>query len=444
MSSAGSKGRDLIERRHRAVCRGVGQLSDMTAASASGALVTDADGREFIDFAGGIGVMNVGHCDPAVVAAIAEQANRLLHASIHVATYEPYVALCEKLIELFPHGKGTKAMLVNSGAEAVENAIKIARQATGRPGVICYTGAFHGRTLLATTLTSKVTYKLGCGPFAPEVYRLPFPVVRTRAGDIEAEVVERELARLHRTLRDTVAAADIAAIIIELVQGEGGFFVAPKGYVEGLRTICDEHGIVLIFDEVQTGFARTGAWAAYEHYGVTPDLSSWAKSMGGGLPISCVIGTGTVMDKVTPGTLGGTYGGNPVACTAALATIRRMKELNLNDRAAHTGAVVRERFETIASCVLEVTDIRGLGSMMAIEFCEGGDLGRPAGSLVKRIIEACHDRGLLIISAGVDGNVVRVLGPIVITDRELARGLDIFEEVVRSLTSESASAPAGS
>ncbi|MEQ8771120.1 MAG: aspartate aminotransferase family protein [Phycisphaerales bacterium] len=441
MSSAGPKGRDLIERRHRAVCRGVGQLSDMTAASASGATVIDADGRSFIDFAGGIGVMNVGHGDPAVVAAIKDQADTLLHASIHVATYEPYVALCEKLVELFPHGEGTKAMLVNSGAEAVENSIKIARQATGRSAVICYTGAFHGRTLLATTLTSKVNYKLGCGPFAPEVYRLPYPVVRAR--DDEAEVVERELARLRRTLHDTVAARDVAAIIIELVQGEGGFFVAPKAYVEGLRAICDEHGIVLIIDEVQTGFARTGAWAAYEHYGVTPDLSPWAKSMGGGLPISCVIGSGAVMDKVTPGTLGGTYGGNPVACAAALATIRRMEELSLNERAAHTGAVIRERFEAIASRVREVSDVRGLGAMMAIEFGEGSDPGRPAGALVKRVIDACRERGLLIIAAGVDGNVVRVLAPIVITDEELARGLDIFEEVVLSMTSQPASASAG-
>lgn len=428
MTTSGAKGRALVERRQRVVCRGVGMLSEMTADSAAGALLTDADGREFIDFAGGIGVMNVGHCDPEVIAAITGQSDRLLHASIHVATYEPYVALCEKLVELFPHGDETKAMLVNSGAEAVENAIKIARQATGRTGVICFTGGFHGRTLLATTLTSKVNYKTGCGPFAPEIYRLPYPIVRS--GDDERAVVERELTRLRAALRDTVAATDVAAIIIELVQGEGGFFVAPAPYVRELRKICDEHGIVLIIDEVQTGFARTGRWGAYEHYGVRPDLSPWAKSMGGGLPISCVIGNAEVMDKVAPGTLGGTYGGNPVACAAALATIRRIDELGLNQRSEQIGAVIRERFESIGKRVPEVRDVRGLGAMMAIEFCEDGDESRPATAMVKKIIDGCRERGLLIIAAGVDSNVVRVLCPIVITDEQLARGLDIFEEVV--------------
>ncbi|MEQ9616765.1 MAG: aspartate aminotransferase family protein [Phycisphaerales bacterium] len=444
MSRTGSdRGAELIARRAKVVCHGVGQLSAMTAASASGATITDLDGREFIDFAGGIGVMNVGHCDEHVVRAIREQAGRLLHACIHVATYEPYVALCEKLVELFPHGGPTKAMLVNTGAEAVENSIKIARQATGRSAVICYTGAFHGRTLLATTLTSKVNYKLGCGPFPPEIYRLPYPAVRTALGETEEEVVGRELARLRMALRDTVAASSVAAIIIELVQGEGGFYVAPVPYIRGLRDICDEHGIVLIFDEVQTGFARTGAWGASEHFGVAPDLSPWAKSLGGGLPISCVIGKASVMDKVTPGTLGGTFGGNPVACAAALATIERMEKLGLNARAREIGEVIRRRFESIAERVPQVTDIRGLGAMLAIEFCADGDPARPDGALVKAIIDTCRERGLLIIAAGIDSNAVRVLSPIVISDDELARGLGIFEDVVLSLTNSSAAQPAG-
>ena len=333
---------ELIKRRERVVSRGVGRMSDLTAASASGATIMDANGREYIDFAGGIGVMNVGHSDPKVIEAIREQAELLQHASIHVSTYEGYVALCEKLVELLPHGPhGTKAMLVNSGAEAVENSIKIARQATGRNAVICFTGAFHGRTSMAATLTSKISYKIGCGPFMPDVYRLPYPVYRSRFGPSEQEVCDRELARLRAAFQDTVAAADVAAIILELVQGEGGFYVAPREYVLGLREICDEHGIMLIFDEVQTGFARTGRWGAFEHYGVQPDLSPWAKSMGGGLPISCVIGKAEVMDAATPGTLGGTYGGNPVACAAALATIARMEELNSNARAEHIGVIVR-------------------------------------------------------------------------------------------------------
>ncbi len=412
------------------MCRGVGRLSDMTAVSASGATVVDAEGRSFIDFAGGIGVMNVGHGDAAVVEAIRSQAGRLIHASIHVSTYEPYVALCEKLIELLPHGASTRAMLVNSGAEAVENAIKIARQATGRDAIVCFTGGFHGRTLLASSLTSKINYKTGCGPFAPEIYRLPYPVVRAGRGVSEAAVVERELARMREAFADTVAARDVAAVILELVQGEGGFHVAPRGYVEGLREICDAHGIVLIFDEVQTGFARTGRWGAYEHYGVVPDLSTWAKSMGGGLPISGVVGRGEVMDRVTPGTLGGTYGGNPVACAAALATIRRMQELDLNARAEHVGRVIRARFGAIAARCSEIVDVRGLGAMMAIEFGEGGDADRPAKDLVARVIGRCRERGLLVIPAGLHGNVIRVLSPIVITDEELERGLDILGEAI--------------
>lgn len=429
----------LIARRERVVCRGVGRLSSLTARSASGATITDVDGREYLDFAGGIGVMNVGHCDPEVVEAIREQAGRLLHACTHVATYEPYVELCEKLVELFPHGNaGTRAMLVNSGAEAVENAVKVARQATGRGAVICFTGGFHGRTLLATTLTSKVNYKSGCGPYAPEVYRLPYPVCRARTGPSEHEVAENGLALLRESFRDTVAATDVAAVILELVQGEGGFNVAPRRFVEGLREICDEHGIVLIIDEVQTGFARTGCWAAYEHYGVVPDLSTWAKSLGGGLPIAAVVGRAEVMDRVAPGTLGGTYGGNPVACIAALATIRRMSELDLNARAAHTGRVIRDRFERLASRVPEITDVRGLGAMMAIELSDDGDPSRPASALTARIIADCLARGLVVIPAGVHSNVVRVLAPLVISDEELSRGLDIIEASTLSQVSPQA------
>ena len=424
---------DLIRRRDRVVCPGVGRLSALTAASARGATLTDADGREFIDFAGGIGVMNVGHTDPAVVAAINHQASRLLHTCIHVATYEPYVALCERLVELFPHHEpgsndSTKAMLVNTGAEAVENSIKIARQATGRDAVICFTGAFHGRTMLAATLTSKVGYKTGCGPFMPEVYRLPFPVVRR--GQDEASIVARELARLRAALKNTVAPRDLAAIIVEPVQGEGGFHVLPPAYARGLRDICNEHAIVLILDEVQTGFGRTGTWAAYEHLGVKPDLSPWAKSMGGGLPISCVIGKASVMDRVTPGTLGGTYGGNPVACAAALATIKRMEELDLNAKATRDGRTIRNRFESIAARIPAITDVRGLGAMLAIEFSIDADPDRPDAPTVAAIINTCRDQGLLVIPAGVDSNAIRVLAPLVIDDATLARGLDILEAAI--------------
>ena len=425
-----SHSEDLVRRRERVVCPGVGRLSPVAAVSAAGAVITDADGREFIDFASGIGVMNVGHCDGAVVRAIQEQAARLLHTSIHVTTYEPYVALCEKLVELLPHGGPTKAMLVNTGAEAVENAIKIARQATGRPAVVCFTGAFHGRTLLCASLTSKVAYKTGCGPFAPEVYRLPFPVVTPGAGETDHEVSQRELARLRGAFKDTVAPDSVAAVIIELVQGEGGFHVAPRAYIEGLRELCDEHGIVLIFDEVQSGFGRTGAWAASEHFGVTPDLSTWAKAMGGGLPIAAVVGKAVVMDKVTPGTLGGTYGGNPVACAASLAAIGQIERLKLNARASKLGEAIRERFDALAATTPGIRDVRGLGAMMAVEFCETSAPARPDAAIVKAVIDDCRARGLLVISAGVHGNVIRTLVPLTITDEQLQTGLDILCEAI--------------
>jgi 4-aminobutyrate aminotransferase/(S)-3-amino-2-methylpropionate transaminase len=431
-----SRSENLVRRRDAVVCPGVSRGSGLTAASAKGAIITDLDGREFIDFAGGIGVMNVGHSDPAVVKAIAEQASKLQHTCIHVATYEPYVALCEELASIFPHGRAgeaTKVVLINTGAEAVENSIKIARQATGRDGVICFTGAFHGRTMLCSTLTSKVDYKKGCGPFLSEIYRLPYP--RRFPGEpamSEAALVERELSRLRAAFKDTVAAENVAAIIIEPVQGEGGFHVAPAEYLRGLRAICDEHGIVLIFDEVQSGFCRTGKWAAYEHAGVVPDLSTWAKSMGGGMVISCVIGSAKVMDKVTPGTLGGTYGGNPVSCAAALAAISSMKKLDLNARGAAMGKIIRDRFHALHGRTSMVTEVRGLGAMVAIELCEDGDERRPAAAVVKKVVDSCRERGLLVISAGVYGNVIRVLAPLVIMDEELQRGLDILcEEISR-------------
>lgn len=426
----GTRGAGLVARRQKVVCSGVGMLSPMTVDTASGAVITDVDGREFIDFASGIGVMGVGHGDPAVIEAVREQVGTLQHACIHVATYEPYVALCEKLVDLFPHHEekndSTKAMLISTGAEAVENAIKIARQATGRAGVICFTGAFHGRTLLAGSLTSKTRLKEGCGPYAPEIYRLPFPKAVPGEAIDEAALVKRELTRLERAFDDTVSAGQVAAIIIEVVQGEGGFNVAPKAYLEGLRRICDEHGIVLIFDEVQSGFCRTGKWAGYEHSGVKPDLSPWAKAMGGGLPIACVIGKASVMDKVNPGTLGGTYGGNPVSCAAALAAIKRMEELDLNARATAIGNTIHQRFSDLQKKIEQVTDVRGVGAMVAIELCENGDPTRPAPAIVKAVIDDCRNQGLLVIAAGVAGNCIRVLTPLVITDGQLDRGLDIL------------------
>ncbi len=433
--------KDLLDRRAAVTPRGVPRVTPATASHARGATLVDLEGNEYIDLAGGIGVMNAGHGQERVVRAISEQAERLVHTCFHVATYEPYVRLCETLADLFPHGERTKVLLVNSGAEAVENAVKIARQATGRSGVICFTGAFHGRTLLGMSLTSKVGYKTGCGPFAPEVYRLPFPNFYGDGDGLTLDgFVDRELNRLRKALVNTVAAEHVAAIIIEPVQGEGGFVVAPPEYLTGLRKICDKHGIVLIFDEVQTGFCRTGKWAAYEHFDVRPDVSTWAKSMGGGLPIAAVIGKAEIMDGARPGTIGGTYGGNPVACAAALATIEVMKDLNLNARATEIGRRCMERFQQIkARCPL-VGDVRGLGAMVALEFVHDGDPQRPAPKVVKEILARCIDRGVLALSAGVHGNVIRILSPLVITDEQLERGLDTLEEEILRCTSVPAAA----
>ncbi|MBI1356459.1 MAG: aminotransferase class III-fold pyridoxal phosphate-dependent enzyme [Acidobacteria bacterium] len=427
-----SLNKEWIDRRLRAVPRGVGIFAgETTAESGHGARLVNADGRELIDFAGGIGVVNAGHCAPEVVEAVQQQAAKLMHACIHVATYEPYVELCEKLNALFPHGGPTKTMLVNTGAEAVENAIKIARQATGRPAIFCYTGAFHGRTMMGMALTSKTSYKLGCGPFAPEVYRLPFPsLFHDGDGLTEAELVRRELQRFEDAFYYYAPADQVAAVILEVVQGEGGFLPVPKGYLQGLREICNRHGILLICDEVQSGFCRTGRWAAYEHYEVTPDLSTWAKSMGSGLPIGAVIGRADVMDAARPGTIGGTYGGNPVACAASLATISVMEKLDLNGRAQRIGARVREAFEGLQTQTDVVADVRGLGAMIGMELCYDGDPHRPAGSVTADALARCRDNGVLVLPAGAHGNIIRTLSPLVIEDADLERALAVMTESI--------------
>jgi len=426
-----TKSESLLQRRMAVVSNGVGIFNNATAAYAKGAKIVDLDGNEFLDFAGGIGVVNAGHCPQPVVDAIIEQTKKFIHTSFNVVTYEPYIELCEKLVEILPHGESTKVMLVSTGAEAVENAVKIAKQHTSRQAVLCFTGAFHGRTLMAMTLTSKISYKQNCGPFAPEVYRLPFPN-KYRYGQnlTEDEFVDQELRRLHESALNLVNPESVAAIIIEPIQGEGGFYPAPKKYLVGLKEFCDTHGIVLIFDEVQSGFARTGKWAAYEHYGITPDLSTWAKSMGSGLPIGCVIGKAEIMDSAKPGTIGGTYIGNPVACAGALATIKYMEEIDLNQRGVEVGNIIRTRFEEMKSKFPQIGDVRGLGAMMAMEFNLDGDPKKPDHELCKKVINFCFSKKLIIISAGTHKNIIRILCPLVITNDELNQGLDIIEAAI--------------
>jgi 4-aminobutyrate aminotransferase/(S)-3-amino-2-methylpropionate transaminase len=327
-------------------------------------------------------------------------------------------------------------MLTNSGAESVENAIKIARQATKRSAIICYTGAFHGRTLMATSLTSKVGYKMGCGPFAPEVYRIDFPdYPHDHRGMSEDEFADYHLKKLDDFFHYNVSEKDVAAIIIECVQGEGGFRVTPKKYLQGLRKVCDEYGILLIIDEVQTGFCRTGKWGAYQHFDVTPDISTWAKSMASGMPLGAVVGKLSVMDGINPGTIGGTYLGNPVCCAASIATIDYMKEIDLNAKAQRVGETVRSSFESLKKKFPKhVSDVRGLGAMMAFELSVDGNIQKPDGELAKQMVQRCYEKGLIIITAAAAGNVIRVLSPLVIEEDDLKRGLEIIEESLKELT----------
>ncbi len=421
----------LLERRHAVVAHGVGIFNTATVTSAKGATITDADGNEWIDFAGGIGVVNAGHCPDSVVKAIQNQAEEYIHTSFNVVTYEPYLELCETLIDILPHGPDTKAVLVSTGAEAIENAIKIARQATRREAILCYTDAFHGRTMMGMTLTSKIDYKLNCGPFAPEVYRLPFPnYYRYNRQEGIDDFAELELKRLRESVRNVVDPNNVAAVIIELIQGEGGINPAPARYVEGLRQFCDEHGILLIFDEIQSGFGRTGAWACWQTYGVTPDISTYAKSMGSGMPIAAVLGKTDVMDAAAPGTIGGTYMGNPVCCAAALATIAYMKEIDLNKRGAEVGEVTRQRLNHLKDICRQIGDVRGMGAMLALEFVHNDDPHQPDSEICADIVRACAERGLILLSAGTHKNIIRILSPLVISDAQLNQGLDILEQEV--------------
>lgn len=425
---------NFFPRRDKAIPKAIIGATKLTVARAKGARFWDLDGKEFIDFSGGIGVLNAGHCPPEVVRAIAKQSGTLMHSFFNLLNHEPYVQLAEKLNQLLPHGPETRTMFVSTGAEAVENAIKIARQATGRAGIICYTGGFHGRTLMGMSLTSKVSYKTGCGPFAPEIYRIPFPDYYHNGKGLKFEAfVDQELANFNKYLSSVVAPDNVAAVILEPVQGEGGFYVIPPRYLQGLRQICDQHGILLILDEVQSGFGRTGKWAAYEHYGVIPDISTWAKSLGSGIPIAAVMGKADIMDKARPGTLGGTYAGNPVACAGALATVEYMEKININRKGEAVGKTVRAAFERLKKECPAIGDVRGLGAMVAVELVKNGDPNQPDAALTKQWVDACAARGLFMISAGVYGNVIRVLCPLVIDQPTLKQGLEIMREELLAL-----------
>ncbi|WP_002150243.1 4-aminobutyrate--2-oxoglutarate transaminase [Bacillus cereus] len=426
----------LHERRKNAVPEGPYNITELYVQSAKGAIITDVDGNELIDFAGGIGMQNVGHCHPKVVKAIQEQVESSIHSCFHVAPYESYITLAERLNELTPGDFKKKTMFANSGAEAVENAVKIARKATGRSAIVSFERAYHGRTLLTMSLTSKVKpYKHGFGPFVSEVYKLPYPYYyRAEEGLTPEEVDAQILAYFERFMLAEVASDNIAAIILEPLQGEGGFIVPTTTFMQGVRNICDKYGIIMIADEIQTGFARTGSLFAMDHFGVAPDLMTFSKSIAAGMPLSAITGRADLMDAPGPGQLGGTFSGSPTACAAALAVLDVIEEENLVKRAVEIGERMMEVFNSWKDKYELIGDVRGLGAMTAIELVKNKETKEPAAEEVKAIMKETHSKGVITISAGIYSNVLRFLPPLVITDEQLEEGLTILEAAIAKLS----------
>ncbi len=435
----GAKSRELQARRQQFVARGVASTMSVFAARADGAVIEDVDGNRFIDFAGGIGTMNVGYSRPQVKQAIIDQVENFTHTCFSVMMYEPYIALAERICKLAPGDFPKKALFLNSGAEAVENAVKIARYATGRPAIITFDNAYHGRTLMTMTMTAKVKpYKYRFGPFAPEVYRAPFPYPYRMNMTPEA-AADYCIEELKRMFIGEVAPDQVAAIVIEPVQGEGGFMISPPGFLRELRALCDEHGILLVADEIQSGFCRTGKMFAVEHDGVVPDLITIAKSMGAGMPISGVVGRADIMDAPPPGMLGGTYSGNPVACAAALAVLDIYESEDLAARSREIGSVILQRFSQLQERYACIGEVRGLGGMVAMELVKDRATREPDGATTNGVMAAAHKHGLVLIKAGMYDNVIRALVPLAITDQQLEEGLQIldtaFAEVAQAVPS---------
>jgi 4-aminobutyrate aminotransferase/(S)-3-amino-2-methylpropionate transaminase len=418
----GPRSRAIVERKKRVIARPMSLYLPIVAAEGHGATLTDVDGNSYIDFTGGVGCLNVGHAHPRVVEAVQEQAALFLHTDFTIIPYEVCVTLAERLLALAPFRGPAKAAFFNAGTEAVENAVKFARAYTGRPALIGFEGGFHGRTLLSLTLTSKThPYKAGLGPFAPEVYRVPFP------NEYRGVTAADALAALERAFHTQVAAETVAAIVLEPVQGEGGFIVPTQEFVTGVRAICDEHGIVLIVDEVQTGYGRTGRMFAIEHFGIEPDLICVAKSIAGGLPLSGVLGKAEIMDAPGESAIGGTFVGNPVAQAAALAVLDVFEDEGLVERAERIGETIRGRMLEWQERHAEIGDVRGLGAMLAVEYVRDPRTKEPAPELASAVAEAAAQRGLLLLKAGTYSNCNRVLCPLVITDSELEEALDAWE-----------------
>jgi 4-aminobutyrate aminotransferase/(S)-3-amino-2-methylpropionate transaminase len=412
----------LMARRKAAIPRGVGQSHEVFIARGENAEVWDVEGKRYIDFAGGIAVLNTGHCRPEIMQAVKDQIDLYTHTCFQVLAYEPYVELAERFNALAPGNFPKKTLFLTTGAEAVENAIKIARSHTKRPGIIAFTSGYHGRTLLTLGLTGKVApYKLGFGPFPGEIFHAQFP------NAAHGVSVDDSIASIESIFKNDIEASRVAAIIVEPVQGEGGFNVAPTDFLQRLRALCDQHGIVMIADEIQTGAGRTGTWFAIEQSGVAPDLITMAKSMAGGYPISGVVGRAEIMDAPAAGGLGGTYAGSPIACAAALAVLDVFEKENLLERSRTLGAHLISRLKAMAAKDKRISDVRGLGAMVAIELCKDGDAQQPSADLAKALASEATQRGLILLTCGTYGNVVRILVPLTASDAIVNEGLDIIE-----------------
>ena len=428
---------ELHQRRVAAIPRGVANSLAVYAERASNAELWDVEGKRYVDFASGIAVLNTGHRHPSVVKAIQAQLEKLMHTCFQVTPYANYVELCEQLNQLAPGPTAKKSMLFSTGAEAVENALKIARYCTKRSGVIAFSGSFHGRTLAAMSLTGKVQpYKAGFGPMMPSVFHAPFPTA------YHGVSVADSLAAIEQLFKNDIDPGQVAAIIIEPVQGEGGFNIAPPEFLRALRTLCDRHGMVLIIDEIQSGFGRTGRMFAVEYAGIEPDLMTVAKSIAGGVPLSALIGKAEIMDAPPPGGLGGTYAGSPLGCAAALAVLEVMKQERLLERSLQLGERLQARLRTLQKRCSAIGEIRGLGSMVAIELVKNGRADQPDAELTRALVQAAARHGLVILSCGTYGNVIRFLAPLTIPEQLLDEGLEKFEAALAEVTAVASQAAA--
>lgn len=437
----GPKAQDIIDRREAAVPSAIRCSYPVVIERGEGAMIEDVDGNKFLDWIGGVGVLNIGFSQPEVVEAVKAQADKYFHGMFNVVTHEGYVALAEKLGSIAPvKGDKKKVFFANSGAEADENAVKVAKGYTGRSNIIVFSGAFHGRTYYTMTMTSKKAYAAGMGPLADGVFRAQFPYYyRNPEGLPEEKEVEYYIDSIKAVFEQCAAADTIAAIVVEPLQGEGGFIPAPIEWIKAVRKICDDNGILLIADEVQSGFCRTGRMFASEYWkevGVEPDIIATAKSIAAGVPLSAIIASAEVMEGVAPGTIGGTYCGNPLACAASLKTIEIMERDHLADRSVEIGKKVTARYKEIQKKYPVVGDVRGLGGMIGIEFVKDPETKEPDAALTADIIQTCAKNGLLVEGAGTYNNVIRFLAPLVITEEQLEAGLDIFEAAVKECSSK--------